>query len=156
MAQFEAAERPIAYAMLNAILAIQTDLQRAIGLRPEACLVFLVIAAATVQRFMRTPVQEQPLLTRKALPAEYRGHISRRRIAETLDLPVETVRRHVSHLMQRQLVVETGNGRLSTPGGTLARFSETGTTLSIARQFLATVRAMERYGAVSRGPDAPR
>lgn len=155
MAQFEAAERPIAYAMVNAILAIQTDLQKSIGLRPEACLVFLVIAAATVQRFVRTPIQDGSLLTRKALPPEYRGHISRRRIAETLGLPVETVRRHVSQLMQRQLVVETGHGRLSTPGGTLARFSETGTTLSIARQFLSTVRTMERYGAIARGPDMP-
>ncbi|WP_169052376.1 hypothetical protein [Tabrizicola sp. YIM 78059] len=55
--QFEAAERPIGFAVVNAIIAIQLDLQRKVKLRPEECMVFLVIVAATVQRFMRAPPQ---------------------------------------------------------------------------------------------------
>ncbi|WP_149587535.1 hypothetical protein [Tabrizicola flagellatus] len=155
IAQFEAVERPIGFAMLNAILAIQLDLQRTVKLRPEECMVFLVIVAATVQRFMRAPSAREALLTRQQLPPEYRGHISRRRIAEALDLPVETVRRHVDRLLARQLVVERGRGQISTPGGTLARFSENGTTLSVARQFLGVVRTMDRLGALSRTRTMP-
>ena len=153
--QFEAVERPIAFAMVNAILAIQIDLQKAMKLRPEECIVFLVIVAATVQRFMRAPTDGEELLTRQQLPPEYRGHISRRRIAEALDLPFETVRRHVDRLLARQLVVEKRRGQVSTPGGTLARFSAHGTTLSVARQFLGVVRTMDRLGAVSRPRTAP-
>ncbi|MFN3576328.1 MAG: winged helix-turn-helix transcriptional regulator [Tabrizicola sp.] len=153
--RFEAVERPIAFAMVNAIIAIQLDLQKTARLRPEECLVFLVIVVATVQRLMRAPEISAELLTRRQLPPEHRGHISRRRIAEALGLPVETVRRHVDRLLQRQLVVESGRGRISTPGGTLAMFSEDGTTLSVARQFLGVVRTMDRLGALSRPRTAP-
>ena len=67
------------------------------------------------------------------LPPQYRGAISRRRIAETLDLPFETVRRHVAQLIVRGEIIENGRGLLSTGGGTLKRSSEAGGTRLMAK-----------------------
>jgi biotin operon repressor len=148
--RFREVERPAAYEMANAILAINNRLQARLGLRAEETQVFLTIAVATVQRFARSPAPDPYLLTRAPLPLEMAGHVSRRRIAESLGLPLETVRRHVARLIARGLVIETGRGRLSTPSGTLARVGEDGTPYAIAGHFLAVARAFARLGLLGR------
>jgi len=81
------------------------------------------------------------------MPPEASGSISRRRIAETLDIPFETVRRTVASLLARDLIVEHRRGCLSTPGGTLSHLSDKALPERIARRFLSVSNMMARPGA---------
>jgi len=92
-------------------LIAQLEPQRIYGLRAEEFQVFLLVVVATVQRHVRGATPESPKLDRTPLGPEDAGAISRRRIAETLGIPLETVRRHVAKLVARGLVVERGQGR---------------------------------------------
>lgn len=145
---FRQVERLAAYEMANALLSMELDLQRALGLRAEERQVFFAIVVATVQRFARTAGRNTEHAGRDPLPRALAGHISRRRIAEVLDLPFETVRRHVSKLMEKGLVVELKRGQLSTPGGTLARLAERDIPIDFARRFTTVVRFFQRMGAL--------
>lgn len=149
---FAANERLIAYEMVNSMLVTTIELQRVFAMRPLECQIFMVIAMASVQRFIRQQQRDPAFLDSTPLSAEYRGTISRRRIAETLDLPFETVRRHVAQLIARGEIIETGRGLLSTGGGTLRRASEVGTMLNMAQRFLAVANRMVQLDAARQGP----
>jgi len=107
---FAEKERLVSYEMGNALLMLNLELQRNFGLRAEEYQVFMLIILSTVQRFVRNPGSEVTLLGRAAMPPEVSGSISRRRIAETLDIPFETVRRTVASLLARDLIVEHRRG----------------------------------------------
>lgn len=147
--RFEEVERLAAYQMANALLLMETDLQRSFGLRAEERQVFFAIVLATVQRFARASTAESRDVGNAPLPLRHRGHISRRRIAETLGIPLETVRRHVARLIDRGLVVEPRRGQLSTRGGTLAQLSAEGVTSSFARTFLSVVKEFDKLGLLT-------
>ena len=149
--RFLQVERLAAYEMANALLEIQTLLQHRLKLRPEECQVFLAILTATVQRFARNADPEGPHLTREPLPETLCGAISRRRLSDSLGIPLETVRRHVARLQERGLIVERARGQLSTPGGTLARFGETEEPRRIALQFANVANAFVRLGILTGG-----
>ncbi|MEQ5787520.1 hypothetical protein J3454_06400 [Erythrobacter sp. NFXS35] len=144
---FAATERLIAYEMVNSMLLTTIELQRVFAMRPLEYQIFTVIAMASVQRFIRQHQRDPAFLDSTPLSAEHRGSISRRRIAETLDLPLETVRRHVAHLIARGEIIETGRGLLSTGGGTLRRSSEAGVMLNMAQRFLAVANRMVQLDA---------
>lgn len=146
---FRAVERLAAYEIANAMLDTQLALQRRLGLRAEECQVFLAIAVATVQRFARVAQPHSEHVTRAPLPENLSGHISRRRIAESLGLPLETVRRHAARLIDRGLVIEKARGQLSTRGGTLQHLSGDETPFRIAGQFVGVVRSFARLGALT-------
>jgi DNA-binding transcriptional ArsR family regulator len=148
-ARFAEVERLATYELVNATLLSVLELQRATGLRAELFQVFMLIAIATVQRHVRAAGPDDPLADNTPLGPEHSGTISRRRIAETLGIPLETVRRHVAALLERGLIVERGRGRISTPGGTLARVGASGATLRIARQHVATSNTLARLGVTA-------
>lgn len=145
---FAISERLLAYEMVNSLLLTTIELQRAFAMRPLEFQIFMVIAMASVQRFMREAGHEKPYRDATPLPAEYRGSISRRRIAETLDLPLETVRRNVARLIERGEVIEAGRGLLSTGGGTLQRASAAGATNNMAKRHLSVANNMLKFEAV--------
>lgn len=100
-----------------------------------------------MQRFARNPGLDENWLDRTPLPAEAAGSISRRRISETLDIPLETVRRSVSTLLAGGMIVERRRGCLSTAGGTLARLGKDALPERMARRFLTLSNNMIRLGA---------
>ncbi len=151
--RFEAVERLAVYELVNTLLLDQLELQRVFDLRAEEFQVFFLIAVTTAQRHVRgagaAPVAV--LADRTPLGPEQSGSISRRRIAETLGIPLETVRRHVAHLMAKGLVVERGRGRIATPGGTLARVSAADATLHLVRRQLTLTNTLLRLGVLTDG-----
>lgn len=147
-ARFAEVERLAVYEIANTVLLAQIELQRAFGLRAEEFQVFYLIAIATAQRHVRGGSRATNLLDATPLAPAQSGAISRRRIAETLAIPLETVRRHVEKLMARGLVVERGRGRIATPGGTLARLSTNGVTTELARQQVALANALIQLGVL--------
>ncbi|GEM_PF-1528887 len=149
--RFEQVERPAIYEVVNFVLLAQVDLQRGFGLRAEEFQVFFLIAVATAQRNVRGATLDCAVLDKTPLTPEASGWISRRRISDTLTIPLETVRRHVAVLLERGLVVERGRGRIATPGGTLAKASADGTSLRLARQQLALANALLRLGVFRPG-----
>ena len=143
---FARTERVLTYEMVNSLLLTMIEMQRQFAMRPLEFQIFMVIAMASVQRFLRDPNRDEALLDDTPLPAPYRGSISRRRIADTLDLPLETVRRHVAVLLERGAIIESGRGLLSTGGGTLRRLSASGTTTQMGRRFIGAANPMMHHG----------
>ena len=144
---FAKRERLVAYEIANMLLMLNLELQKSFDLRAEEYQVFFLIVMSTVQKFARNPRSEETLLDRTPLPPEASGSISRRRISETLDIPLETVRRTVASLLARGIIVERRRGCLSTPGGTLARLDEVGLSERMARRLLSVCNTVTRLGA---------
>jgi hypothetical protein len=145
---FAAAERTAAYEIAQTLLTTCLRLQNGFGLRPEEFQVLLVIILATVQRYVRDPDADPAYLTRAPLHPDLAGTTSRRRIADVTGIPLETVRRHVTRLMVRGFVIEQGRGRISTPGGTLARLSVQDIPMSIVGDLAALSNVLLRLGAL--------
>jgi hypothetical protein len=146
-AGFAGRERLVAYELGNTLLMLNLELQRSFGLRAEEYQIFMLIALSTVQRFVRSPGAEATGLDRKPLPPIAAGSISRRRVSETLGIPLETVRRSVATLLEREMIVERRRGCLSTSGGTLERLASEALPERFARRFLAVGNYMEKIGA---------
>ena len=146
---FARAERLVAYEMGNTLLMLNLELQQRFGLRAEEYQVYLLIVLSTVQRFVRGNEPDRAFLGRAPLPADYASSISRRRISDVLGIPLETVRRIASRLLERGLIVERRRGQLSTAGGTLEQLSVDATTERIARRLISTLNTMIRAGAVA-------
>jgi len=144
---FARRERLVAYEIGNTLLMLNLELQQRFGLRAEEYQIFLLIVISTVQRFARAPGDNEALLDRTPLPPEASGSISRRRIAETLEIPLETVRRAVAGLLVRGMIVERRRGCLSTPGGTLAELATDALPERMARKILSVSNVMTRHGA---------
>jgi hypothetical protein len=142
--RFRELERIAAYEIANALLLTSLDLQTRVGLRAEPYQVFMLIVIATVQRYARATDQDERYLTRTPLPTVLSGAISRRRIAEVLGIPLETVRRHVAGLLSHGLIVERSRGKLSTPGGTLERIGGDATPEKIAKQIVSLANLLIR------------
>lgn len=144
---YAARERLFAYEIGNTVLMLNLELQRSFGLRAEEFQVFMLIVLTTVQRFARDRKPNKSWLDRTPLPPEAAGSISRRRLSETLDIPLETVRRTVNGLLARGMIVERSRGCLSTSGGTLARLGENALPERMARRFLNVSNTMLKQGA---------
>lgn len=140
-------ERLVAYEVGNTLLMLNLELQKSFGLRVEEYQIFMLIVLSTVQRFARDPGSDETLFDRTPLPTSLAGSISRRRISETLGIPLETVRRTVAGLLARGMIVERQRGVLSTPGGTLARLAADRLPERMARRFLSVSNTMIRLGA---------
>lgn len=148
---FARRERLVAYEVGNTLLMLNLELQQRFGLRAEEYQIFLLIVMATVQRLARAPGDNEALLDRTPLPPEEAGSISRRRIAETLEIPLETVRRTVASLLAQGQVVERRRGCLSTPGGTLAQLGKDEVPERMARRILLVSNVMIKIGAADLG-----
>lgn len=144
---YAARERLVAYEIGNTLLMLNLELQRTFGMRAEEFQVFMLIVMSTAQRFARNRNPNKSWLDRTPLPPEAAGSISRRRISETLDIPLETVRRTAAGLLARGAIVERSRGCLSTPGGTLARLGQDELPERMARRFLTVSNTMLKLGA---------
>ena len=134
----------------GAMLDLNCDVQHTLGLRPDACHVYMMIAVAAVQRFARAP--DGAHVGMDPLPESKLGTISRRRIADASGLPRETVARHVRNLIERGVVVEVGRGRLTIPPGLLRELEPTGLPERMLRRVAALSNALIRL-EVLQDPD---
>lgn len=143
----ETNKRLATYEIVNAHLAMCTDMQRVFDLRPDACQIYMLIAITAVQRYARNPVMPEYLGTRP-LPANMSAAISRRQLSECTGIPRETVARHVRHLIARGLVVETQRGQLRTPPGLLRQMDRTGLPGRMAQETARMANALLRIGVI--------
>ena len=139
---FERVQRLAMYEIASAMLDLTSDVQRTLGLRPDACQVYLLIAVSAVQRHARAP--DGAYVGIDPIPLSQSGTISRRRIADASGLPRETVARHVRNLIGRGLVIEVGRGRLTTPPGLLRDVGPTGLLDRMARHSAGLANALLR------------
>jgi biotin operon repressor len=139
---FDRMQRLAMYEIASAMLDLASDVHRTLGLRPDACQVYMLIAVSAVQRYARAP--EAAHVGADPLPAERIGTISRRRLADASGLPRETVARHVRNLIERGLVIERGRGQLTTPPGLLRDLAPTGLLDRLARRSAALANALAR------------
>lgn len=145
---FAAAKRPAIYEIADALLMLTLVLQAHFGLRAETFQVFFLIAMATAQPLSRAIGTPEGFRDTTPLPRESVGGVSRRRIAELLGIPTETVRRHVADLIAAGLIVESRRGRLSTPGGTLRRLDDAGLTDQLAARVTRLANTLIRLGVM--------
>lgn len=149
---FTKAERLATYEVLNALFMLNLELQQHFNLRAEEHQVYLPITLSTVQRFVRNASLDDPYIDRTPLPDKYAGTISRRRIADVLGIPVETVRRIASRFLEEGLIVEHSRGGLSTGTGMLAKLSRNNSNEKIARRLISSINALIRLGAIETFP----
>ena len=139
---FERLQRLAMYEIVCAMLDLSCEVQETLGLRPDACQVYLLIAVSAVQRHARAP--DGAYVGIDPIPLSQSGTISRRRIADASGLPRETVARHVRNLIGRGLVIEVGRGRLTTPPGLLRDVGPTGLLDRMARHSAGLANALLR------------
>jgi hypothetical protein len=139
---FERLQRLAMYEIVCAMLDLTCEVQETLGLRPDACQVYLLIAVSAVQRYARAP--DGAYVGIDPIPLSESGTISRRRIADASGLPRETVARHVRNLIGRGLVIEVGRGRLTTPPGLLRDVGPTGLLDRMARHSAGLANALLR------------
>jgi len=139
---FERLQRLAMYEIVCAMLDLSCEVQETLGLRPDACQVYLLIAVSAVQRHARAP--DGAYVGIDPIPLSQSGTISRRRIADASGLPRETVARHVRNLIGRGLVIEVGRGRLTTPPGLLRDVGPTGLLDRMARHSASLANALLR------------
>ena len=149
---FTKAERLVTYEVLNVLFNLNLELQNHFKLRAEDHQVYLLITLTTVQQFVRNASLDDPYIDRTPLPDSYAGTISRRRIADVLGIPVETVRRIVSRFLEEGLIVEHGRGGLATSSGMLAKLSRNNANEKIARRLISSINALIRLGAIETIP----
>ena len=145
--RYASVERLLAYEIGNQLLGVPLAMQQRFGLRAEPLQILMLIMLASVQRYARALRPDPAYLARTPLPDQLSGQISRRRISDTLGIPVETVRRQVALLISRGLVVEQGRGQLTTPPGTLTYLADVGIPRSAVSQSVGLVNLMLRQGA---------
>jgi hypothetical protein len=145
---FTKTERLVTYEVLNVLFMLNLELQNHFKMRAEEYQVYLLIILATVQHFARQASVDDPFVDRTPLPDSYVGTISRRRIADVLGIPVETVRRIVSRFLKEGLIVERSRGRLATGHGMLAKLSRNNANEKVARRLVSAMNSLIRLGAV--------
>jgi biotin operon repressor len=139
---FERMQRLAMYEIASAMVDLACDVQRTLGLRPDACQIYMLVAVAAVQRYARAP--DAAHVGAGPLPTAMTGTISRRRLADASGLPRETVARHVRNLIERGLVVEHGRGQLASPPGLLRDLAPTGLPERLARRSAMLANALTR------------
>lgn len=119
--RFREAARLAGYQLANSFVAQHTILSAALNMKPVKLLVFMTIATATVQRFMRQRDIPGELVGTQRLSRDFIGYISRRAIASATGLPRETVRRAIIELEHDGLLISGPNGSVANKGQILER-----------------------------------
>lgn len=142
-AEFASNQRLAIYEIVNGMLNLFADIQATLSLRPEPAQIYTLIAISAAQKYVRDP-NKSDFNGRAPFPAEMIGTISRRRLSDITGIPRETVARHVRHLMERGLVVETGVGKLATPPGLLNDLQPTGLPERMIREAATLAQKLVR------------
>ncbi|MGL4542803.1 MAG: helix-turn-helix domain-containing protein, partial [Polymorphobacter sp.] len=109
----DAAARLAGYAIINGQLAMLALLREGFGLPPAKLVVFLTVATASVQRFVRrTDISETERGCAPMRPEDF-GMISGRAVAEATGMPRETVRRMLVELIEEGLLERRPQGRVA-------------------------------------------
>lgn len=119
--KFNETARLAGYQMANSFVNQHRILSNALNMKPTKMLVFMTVATATVQKFMRQREVPLELSGTQQLSRDLIGYISRRAIAEATGLPRETVRRAIMELEKDGLLIFGPNGSVANKGQILAR-----------------------------------
>jgi hypothetical protein len=111
--------RLVSFTLGNGLLVEHQVLSAALGLKPVALLVWLTVAIASAQRYMRQQPRDPAYRGAVALPDALSGSISRRAIARATGLPAETVRRCVADLVAQGRMEVLPDGSVRTPPGNI-------------------------------------
>lgn len=139
---------PVAYAIGNALLQINIEVRQMFGLKPVDMLVLHVLIVAGAQRTMRRASRGAPLKRKLAIAPDERGTLSRRAIAQVLDLPFETVRRATARLMAQGLITERCRGKLVVTDQVVDPESFIPFLAAITRRWTATTERLAELGVV--------
>ena len=148
--RFDCVQRLAMYEIAGAMLDLSCEAQQVLGLRPDACQIYLLIAVSTVQRHVRA--HDGSFVGAAPLPEEMFSTVSRRRLSDVSGLPRETVARHVRHLIERGLVVEIARGRLSIPSGLLREVGPSGALERMAQRVATLANALIRLDVLVPAP----
>jgi biotin operon repressor len=119
--KFREAARLAGYQLANSFVAQHMILSAALNMKPVKMLVFMTIATATVQKFMRQREIPDELVGTQRLSRDFIGYISRRAIASATGIPRETVRRAILELENDGLLISGPNGSVANKGQILDR-----------------------------------
>jgi len=139
---------PVAYTIGNALPQINIEVGQMFGRKPVDMLVLHVLLVAGAHRTMRRTSRGAPLERKLAVTPEERGTLSRRAIAQVLDLPFETVRRATVRLTARGLITERCRGKLVVTDKVVDPESFIPFLAEIAKRWTVTTERLAELGVV--------
>jgi hypothetical protein len=98
------------FALLNHCLAMHRVLAGHLELQPVELLILVATTTGNVQRALSPGTRKTQLPAREPLPAGLVVPVSRRAIARITGLPKETVRRRVTSMIERGVLISTPKG----------------------------------------------
>lgn len=135
-----ASARLAGYAIINGQLAMLAALRETFGLPPAKLVVFLTVATASVQRYVRRTDISEAERGAGAMRPEDLGMISGRAVAEATGMPRETVRRMLVELVDEGLLVRRPQGRVAVA----MSLSDTEVPLVLRKLVDEQLRVLER------------
>jgi biotin operon repressor len=136
------------YAIVNATIALNSEMGRAWDMRPAELQIFMMIGLASIQRYVRmTPIPEA-YRDIEPLPDAFKSGISRRQLAELTGLSREGVRRAVLKLMARGVVIESQRGQLVHAEGLMKAGNARYSVEQMLQPFLAMTEQLLRLGII--------
>lgn len=148
--------RPAMYAITNAVVIMQTEAERAYGLRPADLQIYMLIGVAGVQRVIRTRPIPEIYAGDAPLPLSILSGISRRQLAALTGLSRDAVNRATKRLIGRGLVVEASRGKLAHAPGTLELTKSIHHPDAVLAPFVAMFEELLRLGVLRLAdPDHP-
>ncbi len=139
-------------ALANQHLAMHHIFAAPNGLNPTELLIYLTITVANVQKLMRERSVPDQFSAKAVLPREWVVPISRHAIATASGLPRETVRRHVTRMIENGLLIEDERGGVTPPPGMIDTQGLEPLLAGLLTEFGRTAETLLRIGVIEVKP----
>jgi hypothetical protein len=136
------------FALINSFLAQQRTLSEYLDLRPTHALVYLTVAVASIQRYVRRPDLDEKYRGVEPLPNDALGSISRRAIASATGLPRETARRIINDLLGSGYLREVDGGAVTSRVAELVPERTQTYLLALAKETSRLVDELAKLGVI--------
>lgn len=138
--------------LANLFLTMHRTLAAPMALGPTELLIYTTIAVANVQKLMRERSIPAGHRATDVLPRAWVVPISRNAIASATGLPRETVRRHISRMVEAGMLIEDERGGVTTPVGVIGTFGLEPMLETLLTEFTRTAEGLLRAGVIEIQP----
>ncbi len=140
--------RTAMFSLINLFLAMHRTLAGHENLNPSVLLIYCTVSVGNIQKLMRERNIPPEYTATAVLPREWVVPMSRSAIAAATALPRETVRRHVSQMIEAGLLVEDPRGGVTIVPGAIQDRGFEPLLEALATEFARTCEALFRAGVI--------
>ncbi|MDB5677967.1 hypothetical protein [Sphingomonas bacterium] len=144
--------RSAMFPLLNMFLSSHRILSEHEGMSPSVLLIYVTVCVGNIQKLMRERSVPADYTATAVLPREWVVPMSRSAIAAATDLPRETVRRHVGHLIAQGLLIEDPRGGVTIVPGAIQDRGFEPLLEKLLTEFARSSEALLRVGVIEVTP----